>query len=149
MEHRTSKTTALLALMVVALFALCLVLVVLSGAGVYRGLVRRGEEQFTRRTAVQYIATRVRQAQTVAVEDFHGCQALVISETVDQERYLTRVYCYDGWLWELYCEDTADLEPEDGEKLLETDPLVFRQEGRLLEVHTEGQSLHLHLRGGA
>lgn len=148
MEHRTSRTTGLLALLVFLLFALCVLLVLLTGAGVYRGLVRRGEESFAQRTTVQYLATRVRQARTVTVQDFHGCKALVIPETIDGDTYLTRVYCHDGWLWELFSTDTADLSPEDGERVLEAEDLQFHLEGTLLTVYAGEQTLYLHLQGG-
>lgn len=148
MEHKTSRTTGLLALLVFLLFALCLLLVLLTGAGVYRGLVRRGEESYAARTTVQYIATRVRQAGDVAVEEFGGCKALVFPETIDGERYLTRVYCHEGWLMELFSTGTAELSPEDGERVLEAEDLLVQLEGNLLTVRTGEQTLYLHLREG-
>lgn len=148
MENRSTKWTSLLALLVFVLFALCLLLVLLTGAGIYRNLVRRGEESFVRRTAVQYIATRVRQARAVAVEDFGGGKALVFPETIDGETYLTRVYCHEGWLMELFSTVDADLSPEDGERLLEAEPVELDREGNLLTVKTGGQKLYLHLREG-
>ena len=148
MEHKTSRTTGLLALLVFLLFALCLLLVLLTGAGVYRGLVRRGEERYAARTTVQYIATRVRQAGDVAVEEFGGCKALVFPETIDGERYLTRVYCHEGWLMELFSTGTAELSPEDGERVLEAEDLQVQLEGNLLTVRTGEQTLYLHLREG-
>lgn len=146
MEKKRNTGTSLLVLLVFVLFALCLLLVLLTGAGVYRELVRRGEEGFARRTAVQYIATRVRQTGTVTVQDFGGCQALVFPEAGEEETYLTRVYRYEGWLMELYCAEGADLSPEDGEQLLETEPLRFSLENGLLTVSGGGQTLYLHLR---
>lgn len=148
MKHGKARSISLPALLVFVLFALCLLLVLLTGARVYRGLVARGEESFARRTAVQYIATRVRQAETVAVEDFGGCQTLVLGETVEGEAYLTRVYCYEGWLMELFCAQGSDLSPEDGERVLEAADAGFTWEGDLLRVRTGGQELYLYLRKG-
>lgn len=149
MEHRSGKMTSVLALLVFVLFALCLLLVLLTGAGIYRGLVRRGEETFAARTVVQYVATRVRQARTVTVADFEGCEALVFPEIIDGETYLTRVYCYEGWLMELFSADTAALSPEDGEKLLEAEALQVSLEEDLLTVEAGKQTIYLHLREGA
>ena len=72
MKEKGTKLTDLLALTVFAVFALCVLLVLLSGARVYRGLVQRGEESFTSRTAARYVTMRVRQAESVAVGDFEG-----------------------------------------------------------------------------
>lgn len=127
----SSKLTDFLALAVFAVFALCVLLVLLTGAKVYRGLVRTGEERFRDRTALQYVATRVRQARTVTLEDFQGCPALVMQETIDGESYVTRVYCHDGYLWELFSTSDAALSPEDGEKVLEAEVTFAFDEGLL------------------
>ena len=147
MKEKRSKLTDLLALTVFAVFALCVLLVLLSGAKVYRGLVQRGEENFAARTAARYVTMRVRQARTVTVGDFEGCEALVIPENVDGATYLTRLYVYDGHIRELYCAENAALSPADGEKILPADSLRFDLEGRLLTMTVDGQALYLDLSG--
>lgn len=147
MKEKRSKLTDLLALTVFAVFALCVLLVLLSGAKVYRGLVQRGEENFAARTAARYVTMRVRQARTVTVGDFEGCEALVIPENVDGATYLTRLYVYDGHIRELYCAENAPLSPADGEKILPADSLRFDLEGSLLTMTVDGQALYLDLSG--
>lgn len=149
MKRRSSKITDVLALLVFTVFVLCMLLVLLTGAGVYRNLVRSGEEQHTRRTAVRYITTRVRQAEAVAVEDFDGCSALVLREKTEGETYLTRVYSYDGVIRELYCAETARLTPEDGEAILQAESLTFELKENILMVNLGGeQQLALYLPAG-
>lgn len=147
MKEKRSKLTDLLALTVFAVFALCVLLVLLSGAKVYRGLVQRGEENFAARTAARYVTMRVRQARTITVGDFEGCEALVIPENVDGATYLTRLYVYDGHIRELYCAENAALSPADGEKILPADSLRFDLEGRLLTMTVDGQAIYLDLSG--
>lgn len=147
MKHRPSKITDLLALLVFGAFSLCLLLVLLTGAKVYRSLVRSGEESFETRTPLQYVATRVRQARTVTVQDFQGCKALVMPETIDGETYLTRVYCYDGYIRELFSSDTAELSPEDGEKVLAGE-VLFVLDCDMLQLWSGEHSLVLQLRTG-
>lgn len=147
MKEKRSKLTDLLALTVFAVFALCVLLVLLSGAKVYRGLVQRGEENFAARTAARYVTMRVRQARTVTVGDFEGCEALIIPENVDGATYLTRLYVYDGHIRELYCAENAALSPADGEKILPADSLRFDLEGSLLTITVDGQALYLDLSG--
>lgn len=142
------KITDLLALLVFAVFALCILLVLLTGAGAYRNLVRQGQTQYHSRTALQYLSTRVRQAESVALEDFEGCEALACRERVGEKTYVTRVYCFDGWLRELFCAEMAQLSPEDGEKVLEADRISFQLETDLLTVQTDGGKLTLLLRSG-
>lgn len=150
------KLTDLMALLVFAVFAVCILLVLLTGADVYRNLADSGQAQYNRRTAARYITTRVRQADTagaVSVEDFEGEDALVLRETVNGRTYLTRVYCYGGFLRELFTAEDGSFSPEDGEKLLEAESFSVTREGRLLHAQItlpEGstQSLTLFLRTG-
>lgn len=81
----------MLALLAFGAFAVCILLVLLSGARVYRNLSDSGLEGYEERTARQYIAACIRQAETVMVERFDGCSALVGREEIDGEVYLTRV----------------------------------------------------------
>ena len=147
MKEKFTKITDLLALTVFAVFAVCILLVLLYGANVYQNLVRRGEESFEMRTAAQYVATRVRQAETVTVADFEGCEALVLPEEIDGARYLTRVYCFEGYIRELFCAENAALSPEDGEKVMAADSLRFLVEDDLLLATIDGREVLLQLRG--
>lgn len=147
MKERYAKITEVLALLTLAVFALCVLLVLLTGAGTYRNLVDRSGESHARRTALGYLTTRVRQAETVELAVFQGCEALVLGETVDGERYVTRIYCWDGWLRELYSLPGENLAPEDGEPLLEAHSLSCMLEGELLTLTLGQDKLMLWLSG--
>ena len=56
--------------------------------------------------------------------DFQGCDALELTETIDGTPYITRVYCYDGYLRELFSAAEAQMTPADGEKVLEAQALT-------------------------
>ena len=146
MKKNASKITDLLALTVFAVFAVCVLVVLLYGAGSYRALVQRGEESFRLRTCTQYVATRVLQAETVTVADFDGCQALQLYEQVDGTVYVTRVYCCGGYLRELFCAADADLSPGDGEKIIEAGSLCLSVDGDLLTASVDGVPILLQLR---
>lgn len=148
MKEKHAEITRLLSLLTFAAFALCVLLVLLRGAGIYRDLVTQSEENHNRRTAQRYIATRVRQAEAVALEDFQGCQALVLREELDGEIYLTRVYCHEGFLRELYCPEEANLSPDDGETVIPAQSLGFSLEGNVLTVALDADRLWLYLRTG-
>ena len=154
--RRTSlrhHTDGLVGLLLFGVFAVCVLSVLLTGAKAYRRLTERDQAAYSRRTCVQYIATRVRQADDlngVAVEPFGEAAALVLQENGG---YATKVYWYDGYLMELYAAADADLAPEDGEKIMELQSLDFSLEDQLLTVEvTSSQgvrdSLRLFLRSG-
>lgn len=148
MKQQGSKITDILALLVFTAFALCTLLVLLISAGSYQHLTDTTAARFDRRTALRYITTRVHQANAVEVASFEGCPALVLPEEADGETYLLRIYCYKGSLRELYCQDTAQLQPEDGEVILPADSLNLLLEGDLLTVDLGPDRLFLHIPSG-
>lgn len=126
--------TSLAALLLLAVFAVSILLVLLEGASIYRRLTDRGRDTWEARTAANYITTRLRQdnrLDALAVEEFGGLPALTLGVG---EEYLTRLYCYDGALWELYAPAALELSPEDGERLLELQSMEPELSGGLLQV---------------
>lgn len=148
-EHITS----LAALLLLAVFAVSILLVLLKGASIYRRLTVRDEDTWEARTAASYIATRLRQENrldALAVEDLDGLPALTLGLG---EEYLTRLYCYDGALWELYSPAELTMSPEDGERLMDLQAMELELSGDLLQVELTtpaGSVRHmtLALRGG-
>ena len=146
---------ALAVLLVGAVFAVCLLLVLLTGAEGYAALVQRGEESYRQRTAAQYVTTRVHQAPSgacIQVGFFHGIPTLEIRETLEDRQYLTRVYCHDGYLRELFTPDNEAFALSDGEKLVPLEQIAFFPEGSRLDVTlvwNDGrkQLLNLYLTG--
>jgi len=145
MKEKRMEMTQVLALLTLTVFALCLLLVLLSGAGVYRNLVDRSEENYDRRTALHYLTTRVRQADAVQIGALQDCEALILVEQVQEETFLTWIYCWDGWLWELYAVPGGSFSPEDGQRVLEADSLSCSLDGSLLTLELDQQPLLLHL----
>lgn len=157
-ERRQTHMTTLAAAVLLAVFAVSILLALLAGAGAYRRLVGRDAAAFDARTAAQYLATKVRQndgENAVAVEDFRGADCLTLQEWNGghASQYVTRLYCYDGALWELYT--AADVEPDltDGERVLELDGLELSLEDGLLNAaftlkNGETETVILSLRSG-
>lgn len=144
------------ALVIFCVFALCALGVLLSGADSYRSITRRDAESYDSRTAVQYLSTKVRQAaapESVEVTEFEGVTALCFTEELSGSTYITRVYCHDGWLKELFTAADADLLPEDGERITPLAALDIRREGDMLHfavTDARGETVQLIrlLRGG-
>lgn len=136
-EQRSQKLGGLLTLLLLGVFAVCILAVLLTGANDYGKLVERDSAAFDRRTAAQYLATKVRQADTagaVRVGSFSAGlpeagelpregDTLYLTETLDGVRYCTRIYCQGGYLREQFSEAATILAPEDGEKILAAERL--------------------------
>lgn len=118
---KKSNISGLLVLLVFAAFMISVLLVLLTGADVVQKLTVRDQSSFDCRTAARYITTRTRQADgagMIAVRSFGGQDALVLSENIEGTMYETLVYCYDGYLREMFVEAGVEQNAEFGEKIL-------------------------------
>ena len=155
-EQKQLKMGSLLALMVFGVFAACLLFLLLTGADVYQKMRQRDTATYESRTAVQYMTTRVHQAdraESITAEAFDGLDALILREEIGGETYETKLYCYDGWLMELYAAADSDLSPADGEKILELKGLELSLQDGLLQAKLtlpdgREEELSLQLRSG-
>ena len=126
---------SLAALLLFGVFAACVLSVLLTGAKVYKGLAQRDQYRYQRRTGSQYLATRVRQAEgPVTITDLQGTPALAFDQEEGGEVYTTWVYCYDGWLMELYAQPGSGMGPEDGAQVLPAEDLELSREDGLLRA---------------
>jgi Na+-transporting NADH:ubiquinone oxidoreductase subunit NqrC len=143
------------ALVVFVLLAVGIVSVLLSGAQAYRRLTQRDQQVYDSRTGIQYIATRIRQApgpEAVVVMAFGQGDCLSVCQNIGGQDYVTRIYCHDGWLRELFTAAQGDFDPADGEKILPAQDLSLSlADGLLTAVLTDTrentQTISLQLRG--
>lgn len=143
------------ALLLFAVFAVGVFSVLLGGAKVYRALVQRDAAVYDSRTSSQYLLSKLRQApdpQAVSIGEFGGSAAIRITQTIAEDPYVTWIYCWDGWLMELFCAADGEFTPEDGEKVLPARDLSVTQQNDLLVIAItdgSGESLRLQyvLRG--
>ena len=145
-DHR--NLTDLLALLVFVIFALCVAAVLLTGAAAYKKLTDRGTDSYEKRVAVRYLTTRFHQASNVCLEDFCGLQTMTVREEIGGRTYVTRVYCYDGHIRELFAAESTVVSPGDGEILFEAEDLLFSVDEQMMTVeivHPDGAEQQLFL----
>lgn len=150
-------------LLLTVVFAACILLVLFTGAGTYRSITQRGDEDYARRVCVQYVAAKVRHADgsgNVFVGDFSGKRAsggdtLFLAEQHSGKTYYTRVYYWDGYVRELFTEAGGTFAKNDGAPVLAAKSLRFSYDTGtgLLDVRTEDtagnpSALTLSLRSG-
>ena len=144
------------ALLTFVLFAISILFVLLNGAGVYRRLTQRDQYSYDSRTCVQYVATKMRQAPSpaaISTDTFGTVDSLRISQDIEGLEFVTRIYCYENWLMEIFTLADGDFFPEDGEKILPLSSLSVSQDGSVFSfilTDTEGNTQHLTIsaRGG-
>ena len=144
-----------LTMIVFGIFAACIVLTLLAGAGAYKRLSARDMDVYNERTCLQYIATKLRSAESpdaVDVVDFGDGSALQIREIVDGKEYVTKIYSLDGKLMELYCLNGIKAGPSSGEALIDTEGVDFSIANGIVKVKfcssgSENKELMVYIRG--
>jgi hypothetical protein len=154
-RHRHLMDTAFAAGLFCVFAALAL-LVLLTGAGAYRGIEADTSARFAERTCASFLAEKVRRCDAAGSVDagrFGDSDALLLREEIDGVPYQTAVYCYQGKLMELFSEEGEDLPPESGTELLAASGLRVSREGNLLRIACAGADgavarVSLYLRAG-
>ena len=159
-ERGKQSITYFSTLLLLGVFAMFLFLVLVQGAWAYERIEETSARAYEKRTAIQYLMTKIHQVpsrQSVRIDQLEqGNQkvdCLIIQSEIEGETYETKIYCYDGWLMELFTEGGAEVEPQDGEKLLKIQALeMWISEGLLWMVITDlegdGTTITLSVTGG-
>lgn len=115
------KVDTVFTLILFGVFAVSVLLVLLAGAGAYQDIAERMERQYEERTCLSYLDAKVRhydQNGQIAVETLDGCEALALYEEIEGVRYKTLIYCYDGYVRELFYEEGLQFHPADGQMII-------------------------------
>lgn len=125
---RSSVIDVLFTLALFCVFCASALAVVLIGADVYTSTARNMDQNFSARTAVSYVAEKVRQsdaAGAVALGEIDGGQALVLTKEGEGGVFKTYIYYYDGAVRELLARAEAAPQPELGQQITEAAGLSF------------------------
>lgn len=150
MRVSEKSISSVAALLVLVVFSIGILGVLLSGARSYRGLTQQGQDDYDRRTCLQYLSTKLSQSvspDSIAVREFGDADALFLYETIEDREFVTRIYCHDGWLMELFSVNSDSFAPEDGEKILPLASLHIAQSGSLLTLQAGDWTLYRSIRG--
>lgn len=125
----THHIDVLAALLLLCAFAMCILSVLMAGTRSYRSLTARDQAVFARTSRTLYISTRIHRAESRAAVSFGNeetadaaagtIDTIRLSETIGGEEYVTRIYCYDGWIRELFSRADLRFDPRAGEKVSE------------------------------
>ena len=86
------------------------------------------------RIGISYIDVKTRshdEADAISIrpDPFSGADALVISRDIGSQRYLTWIYVYDGYLYELFIREQGSATPEMGNRIARMDRLEVSMAG--------------------
>ena len=150
-------TDFLAGLLVFGVFAVGMIIMLLTGAGAYKRLTARDSANYDLRICSGYVTTKIRGAEAgaVSVAEFPELSggALCVAEEIGGETYISYVYCDGGWVREVFMPAGISPDFSAGEKLLEAESLEFSKEGGLItaRITVDGgaaRSVTLRLNGG-
>lgn len=161
-EIKKPNISSIFPLLSFAVLAACIVIVLILGARLYSRANQRDSADYYHRTVTGYVTTRISQSAVAGrffVGDFHEGtpketgDTFFYTEGIGGVLYVTRLYCHEGGLYELYSSTDTKLDPEDGERVLPLNSLHFTVTDGLLTaqiVFEDGQqaTLHFSLRTG-
>jgi hypothetical protein len=129
------------------LFTLTASMLVLLEASQYRTTVDSMNQNYEVRTVSSYLTEKVRQHDTtacVSVTDLDGVSALALSEDLQDGRYTTYIYYYDGALRELLLDANAACSPEAGQSIVALSAFSVEElrEGLLHVSFTDSEGLN-------
>ncbi len=138
---RQKNLEGLIALLLFGVFAVCLLIVLLTGADAYHHLTKQDSRAYDSRVLGQYLTAQVRQndsSESVAVTQFGDGDALSLTSTIEGETYTTLIYSYDGYLMELFCAEPSEMVPEDGEQIMPVSAFSLEKNGASLYISYDG-----------
>ncbi len=137
-------------------FAVCALMLVVTGAGIYQKNVESLTANFTVRTSLNYVAEKMRQNDSedaVFITEQDGVQALVLEQPIGEETYQTWLYHSDGVLCELFAKKGEQLNLETGQEILKLHSFSMQEENGLFtftasDEHGNKESIKLYPRCG-
>ena len=114
------KVDILVVLCLFIFFTISLSCLLLGSVKKYKSITSKSDKNFHIRTSALYISNKIKFAnenENIYIDKFNGLDAICFKETIDDVEYVTRIYCYEGYLMELFSEKDNTLEPIAGERI--------------------------------
>jgi hypothetical protein len=148
------KTNTVFTLLLFSCFAMAVLITLMLGVRFYQQMIEMASEGYDERTCLSYIWTKVKNSDgidLISVGSFGGIPTLYFTEVYGDTTYETRIYPFNGWVYELFCESGLEMDPEDGTPIIKTASLSFDSlEGGLIRISTgedESFSVLIYPRG--
>lgn len=144
MQHQKSKgqtMNVLFTMLLFLVFVLCALFTVLIGGKVYENISSRMEDNYSGSVSLNYIANKVRQgdeAGQITVREIDGIAVLELGQNIGDQKFVTWIYCRDGYIRELFTDTESGLGLNDGLEIIECDGLELAMDNRILTVATTG-----------
>lgn len=136
-------------LLLCCVFVFCLLAVLLTGTQVYRQVATMSDDGYGGRTVLAYVETKLRGADfdgAISVGKVGGSDALLMTERFENLELVTAIYSYEGNLCELYTIMEENLDPKQGEAIIEAPELEITEEDGLVTIRCGERSIRYSVR---
>lgn len=144
MKKRTAYTVdTIFVLVLFAVFAITVLFVLMSGAGVYKDTQSVMAERYQERTCLSYITAKVNHYDDngkVYVTKVDDVSALAVDEEMGGTTYTTYIYCKDGHVKEIMIEKGNTFDLDAGLDIIEARNLEFETKDNLIKVICTGET---------
>lgn len=133
--HRAMS--AILMLTLAALFVVSAFALVIIGTQAYRNIVSINAESTRVRILSSYVTSKLCYEDglwSVSCVTDQGLEMLVLRANFGGSEYITRIYCYGGYLLESYASMGYDFQIGDGQRLCEADSMKIETENGAYKV---------------
>lgn len=121
-NHKAWMVNFISTLITLGIFAVSCLILANIGIRVYKNVVLANDNNFELRTSLAYVATKIRQTDTVGypkMEQRDGVDVLILGEEIEGSMFETLIYHRDGSLYEIYQEAGSEYELEYGQETME------------------------------
>lgn len=118
-HHSSDEMFTFLLLLIFCIFTLILAGM---GASVYQNSASHLDENYTSRTAVSYVSEKIRQHDifdSITLTELENIPALCLSQTIEDEPFVTYIYYFDGALRELFIRQSTLPQAASGTSIVE------------------------------
>ena len=126
MENRNSRINDIFPILLFLVFTLSALGIVMVSVQIYQKILKQSEESYDMEIAVAYVTEKFRSHDSLGsidVTEFAGNDALILTDQVLDETYITLIYTHGGYLRELYVEKSLldSCNGDSGTAILEMD----------------------------
>lgn len=112
-------------------------ILVAAGYGSFNRMNKLQDECLNTRVAMNYVSMHIRRSGakgSVRIDDSPHGTRLVLSENIDGEGYETRVYLYNGYLYESFVPAETPFNEEYGFEIIQLDSFDVKRENNTIEI---------------
>ena len=116
------KFDTVIVMLLFALFAVTSFVLIIIGIKQYNVTADTMSNNYQIRTATSFLQEKIRQndaGDSINISEIEGIKALAIDSVIEDTKYTTFIYCYDGYLRELLVTEDSVFSKESGQSIIE------------------------------